>query len=107
MCSLQVNANRTTALEVLSAPGSLLVLCSLVENMPYVVAEAIVSHLPFLCMNRFIAAVCPAWHCIAACKLYRQESQPCSPVYCCSLQFCLMVYDRNPPGLQRQSGHGL
>ena len=41
----QVNAERITALEVLNAPGTLLVLCSLVENMPYVVAEAIVRAL--------------------------------------------------------------
>lgn len=44
MHSVQVNADRATALHVLSAPGALLVFCSLVENMPYVLAEAVVSH---------------------------------------------------------------
>ena len=41
---IRVNADRAEALEVLAAPGTLLVLCSLVDNMPYVVAEAAVRN---------------------------------------------------------------
>ena len=37
---MQVNVDRDHALDSLSVPGTLLVLCSLVDNMPYVVAEA-------------------------------------------------------------------
>ena len=48
---LQVNVKRDKALEILSKEGMLLVLCSLIDNMPYVVAEAAVrsslSLLPF------------------------------------------------------------
>ena len=40
---LQVNVKRDEALEILSQEGVLLVLCSLIDNMPYVVAEAAVS----------------------------------------------------------------
>jgi hypothetical protein len=40
---LRVGAKRDEALEILSSEGTLLVLCSLVDNMPYVVAEAAVS----------------------------------------------------------------
>lgn len=36
---------RDEALEILSQEGVLLVLCSLIDNMPYVVAEAAVSPL--------------------------------------------------------------
>lgn len=39
---LRVGAKRDEALEILSSEGTLLVLCSLVDNMPYVVAEAAV-----------------------------------------------------------------
>lgn len=39
---IRVNAERGEALDILSQPGTLLVLCSLVDNMPYVVAEAAV-----------------------------------------------------------------
>ena len=42
LACVQVNADRDSALDSLSAPGTLLVLCSLVDNMPYVVAEAAV-----------------------------------------------------------------
>ena len=45
-CAVQVNADRDSALDSLSTPGTLLVLCSLVDNMPYVVAEAAVSTRP-------------------------------------------------------------
>ena len=38
----QVGASRDEALEILSSEGMLLVLCSLIDNMPYVVAEAAV-----------------------------------------------------------------
>ena len=44
---LQVNVKRDQALEILSQEGVLLVLCSLIDNMPYVVAEAAVSPFPF------------------------------------------------------------
>lgn len=44
---LRVGAKRDEALEILSSEGTLLVLCSLVDNMPYVVAEAAVRR-PFL-----------------------------------------------------------
>ena len=37
-----MNAERGEALDILSQPGTMLVLCSLVDNMPYVVAEAAV-----------------------------------------------------------------
>ena len=43
--TLQVNVRRDEALEILSQQGVLLVLCSLIDNMPYVVAEAAVSSL--------------------------------------------------------------
>ena len=39
---IRVNAERGEALDILSQPGTMLVLCSLVDNMPYVVAEAAV-----------------------------------------------------------------
>jgi hypothetical protein len=42
---LRVGAKRDEALEILSSEGTLLVLCSLVDNMPYVVAEAAVCTL--------------------------------------------------------------
>jgi hypothetical protein len=38
----QVNVKRDEALDILSKEGMLLVLCSLIDNMPYVVAEAAV-----------------------------------------------------------------
>lgn len=41
---LRIGVPREDALAVVSAPGMLLVLCSGVDNMPYVVAEAAVSH---------------------------------------------------------------
>ncbi len=37
---LLMNAPRAEALSVLAQPGMLVVFCSLVENLPYVVAEA-------------------------------------------------------------------
>ena len=40
---LKVGVKRDEALEILSMDGMLLVLCSLIDNMPYVVAEAAVS----------------------------------------------------------------
>lgn len=39
---LMINIKRDEALEIISAKGMLLVLCSMVDNMPYVVAEAAV-----------------------------------------------------------------
>ena len=45
---LRVGAKRDEALEILSSEGTLLVLCSLVDNMPYVVAEAAVCALQTL-----------------------------------------------------------
>lgn len=51
---LKVGASRDEALEILSREGMLLVLCSLIDNMPYVVAEAAVSLVLLLydfCMN--------------------------------------------------------
>ena len=45
---LRVGAKRDEALEILSSEGTLLVLCSLVDNMPYVVAEAAVRAACFL-----------------------------------------------------------
>ena len=44
---LRVGAKRDEALQILSSEGTLLVLCSLVDNMPYVVAEAAVRD-PFV-----------------------------------------------------------
>ena len=43
---LLINIKRDEALDIISAEGMLLVLCSMVDNMPYVVAEAAVK-LPF------------------------------------------------------------
>ena len=40
---LRVGASRDEALAILASEGVLLVLCSLIDNMPYVVAEAAVS----------------------------------------------------------------
>ena len=40
---IQPNVERSEALKVLAEEGTLLVLCSLVDNMPYVLAEAAVS----------------------------------------------------------------
>ncbi|KAK9821580.1 hypothetical protein WJX81_008053 [Elliptochloris bilobata] len=45
---IRVNAERGEALDILSQPGTMLVLCSLVDNMPYVVAEAAVKGIPFI-----------------------------------------------------------
>ena len=39
---LLINIKRDEALDIISAEGMLLVLCSMVDNMPYVVAEAAV-----------------------------------------------------------------
>ncbi len=39
---LKIGVKRDEALEILSSKGTLLVLCSLIDNMPYVVAEAAV-----------------------------------------------------------------
>ena len=41
--AVQVGVKRDEALSILSSDGVLLVLCSLIDNMPYVVAEAAVS----------------------------------------------------------------
>lgn len=41
------NVPRSEALKVLNQDGLLLVLCSLVDNMPYVLAEAAVRPSPF------------------------------------------------------------
>ena len=40
---VQVGVKRDEALSILSSEGVLLVLCSLIDNMPYVVAEAAVT----------------------------------------------------------------
>ena len=40
---LKIGVKRDEALDILSSEGTLLVLCSLIDNMPYVVAEAAVS----------------------------------------------------------------
>lgn len=45
---LKIGVKRDEALEILGSEGTLLVLCSLIDNMPYVVAEAAVST-PSLC----------------------------------------------------------
>ena len=39
---MQVGVKREEALSILASEGMLLVLCSLIDNMPYVVAEAAV-----------------------------------------------------------------
>ena len=39
---LNINVPRDKALEIISREGMLLVLCSYIDNMPYVVAEAAV-----------------------------------------------------------------
>ena len=56
----QVNADRATALSVLSSPGALLVFCSLVENMPYVLAEAVVCPASVWPCSTSAALVLPA-----------------------------------------------
>ncbi|KAK9809161.1 hypothetical protein WJX72_010415 [[Myrmecia] bisecta] len=45
---IMVNRPRIQALEVISQKGMLLVLCSTVDNMPFVVAEAAVMSIPFI-----------------------------------------------------------
>ncbi len=42
---IMANVPRSEALKVLNQEGMLLVMCSLVDNMPYVLAEAAVSSL--------------------------------------------------------------
>ena len=59
---LRVGAKRDEALEILSSEGTLLVLCSLVDNMPYVVAEAAVSVLPKI----LVSMACQQWLSLAA-----------------------------------------
>ena len=49
---IREGAQRDEALSILSREGVLLVLGSLIENMPYVVAEAAVSFLLLLCLPR-------------------------------------------------------
>lgn len=44
---IMANVPRSEALKVLNQDGLLLVLCSLVDNMPYVLAEAAVRPSPF------------------------------------------------------------
>ena len=44
---------RDEALEILSKEGVLLVLCSLIDNMPYVVAEAAVGAFTPFCFHCF------------------------------------------------------
>lgn len=44
---IMANIPRSEALKVLNQEGLLLVLCSLVDNMPYVLAEAAVRPFPF------------------------------------------------------------
>ena len=49
------NVERGEALKLLDEEGTLLVMCSLVDNMPYVLAEAAVDHLsthPRNCYSR-------------------------------------------------------
>ena len=51
---LKIGVKRDEALDILSSEGTLLVLCSLIDNMPYVVAEAAVSsHHHSCCLIRF------------------------------------------------------
>ncbi len=54
---LRVGAKRDEALEILSSEGTLLVLCSLVDNMPYVVAEAAVRA-PFQMPSSVVPSSC-------------------------------------------------
>lgn len=51
---LRVGAKRDEALEILSSEGTLLVLCSLVDNMPYVVAEAAVRFLSSVLLSFWV-----------------------------------------------------
>ena len=55
-----MGASRDEALEILASEGVLLVLCSLIDNMPFVVAEAAVRSpayiCDFLCSARLISA---------------------------------------------------
>lgn len=60
----QVNAEREEALKILGEQGMLLVQCSLIDNMPYVVAEAAVRALaPQMLLS---------WTVIPACMAMRQ-----------------------------------
>ncbi|KAK9813475.1 hypothetical protein WJX73_001034 [Symbiochloris irregularis] len=45
---VRTDAPRDEALDIISAPGTLVVLCSGVDNMPYVVAEAAAKGIPML-----------------------------------------------------------
>ena len=49
------NVERKEALGVLAQEGTLLVLCSLVDNMPYVLAEAVVRNFPRPCSPSALA----------------------------------------------------
>ena len=57
---LKIGVKRDEALEILSSEGTLLVLCSLIDNMPYVVAEAAVSSTPSHLLP-LVAACAPGW----------------------------------------------
>jgi hypothetical protein len=59
---LRVGAKRDEALQILSSEGTLLVLCSLVDNMPYVVAEAAVRDPFVLRLLKLNVAVVSALH---------------------------------------------
>ena len=56
---IKTDLGRTEALKLLDAEGTLLVMCSLVDNMPYVLAEAAVSH-PLVTLASLIQSSCPA-----------------------------------------------
>lgn len=59
---LRVGAKRDEALQILSSEGTLLVLCSLVDNMPYVVAEAAVRDPSVLRLSKLNVADFNALH---------------------------------------------
>lgn len=52
---LKIGVPRDEALDILSSEGTLLVLCSLIDNMPYVVAEAAVRLISKSVFHPFMA----------------------------------------------------
>ena len=48
---LKINIKRDEALDIISMPGMLMVLCSGIDNLPYVVAEAAVCFRLYICLH--------------------------------------------------------
>ena len=68
---LLMNAPRSEALSVLSMEGMMVVFCSLVENMPYVVAEVLLLPVWHICAEQCISNPYPRIHPPSALALSR------------------------------------